>query len=395
MKLYKILFESFVHEPRNLKLFMSNLSKEIRKREEKIISLAKNFDFTTDEKADKEDKEYYFSKFLNMATNYNYDRDDIEYVLRNLQYAINKHGNNHLADNIDRLFEFAMNAKNNYDKYQMLSYIVQSLNYFTEDLLKYLEPQKKIAKYDYSEALEEYREYIDENISEKLKQFGNEYVNFYEYINDYVLPKLSRLMQRRHAGTDEDMAQKTIEPIETLYHTTVNATELFKTGFKTDYKQSVEGLGGSNVDKSGKSAISFTSDLYVAKEILRCLKEAIMIAKGELDIYDIKTMALQAGVAAEIEKGFPFFSKEENLKDLHPETTFDYYRYYLAFSNRYDPVFFDSGNLMKLFKNKNIEDAGILVCKVNMLDPNIKYLNSMEEYRISPKNIISIEKILK
>lgn len=207
---------------------------------------------------------------------------------------------------------------------------------------------------------------------------------------------MGRLMQRRYAQTDKDMAHKNIERVETLYHATANAPEIFRNGFKTDFNQASEGIGGSNLDKGGKPAISFTADLYVAKEIARCLKEAIMIAKGELDIYDIKTMALQEGTHKQIVDTMPFYGKEENLEGLEPKDVFEYYRLYLMYSpKRYDPLFFDSRGLMNIFKTKNVEDVGVLVCKVDMTDPNILYLSSMEEFRVNPKNVISIEEILR
>ena len=394
MKLYQLLFESFVHEPRDLNLFMLNLSKEIKKREEKIVSLSKQLKFETDNTSDKEDKEYYFQKILNIATNYKYDSEHLQYAIRTLKNALKPY-DQHIADNIAELFSFAKTATNSYDKFNMLSYIVKALERFQNDLEESLSYMQGFVAADFSEGWEDYKEFYSSDITLVVKEIAKEYVELYQYIKDYVLPKLSRLMQRRHARTDKDMAQKSIEPVETLYHATVNATQLLKTGFKTDYRQSVEGIGGSNMDESGKPAVSFTSDLYVAKEIARCLKEAIMIAKGELDIYDIKTMALQSGAAEEVEKAFPYYSKDENLKNVKPKDVFEYYRYYLAFSKRYDPVFFDSAHLMELFKNKKVEDVGILVCKVNMQDPNIKYLQAMEEYRIAPENVISIEKVLK
>lgn len=67
-----------------------------------------------------------------------------------------------------------------------------------------------------------------------------------------------------------------------MYHVTANATTLMRSGFKTDINQEVEGLGGQNTDSAGQAAISFTVDLYVAKEVARPLKEAIMIAKWQV-----------------------------------------------------------------------------------------------------------------
>lgn len=109
---------------------------------------------------------------------------------------------------------------------------------------------------------------------------------------------------------------------------------------------------------------------------------------------DLKTLAMQAGVAETIDLNWPIYSKEENLEKLTINQVFDYYRFYLSYSDRYDPVFFDSSNLMAVLKNKSIENVGILVCKVDMTDENIKYLESMEEFRVAPESVISIDNLL-
>lgn len=394
MKLFNILFEAFTFEPRDLDLFIQNLTKRLKTTEAKMQGFADELNFKTDDVSEKEDKEYYFNKILNIATDYKYDMENIAYGLRQLKNAFKPY-NQDIVDNINELYGFVKTSTNKYDKFNMLSYIIKALQRFVEDLEEGNPYMEKFAAADYSEGLESYREFFASDITSTVKQIAKEYLDIQSHIKDYVLPKLERLMLRKHAQRDEDLEHKTLEKIETLYHATINADQLLVTGFKQDFKQKVEGLGGSNLDKAGNPAISFTADLYVAKEIARCLKEAIMIAKGQLDIYDIKTMAMQAGVDKEIDEAFPNFSKPENLENLKPKDVFEYYRYYLMYSKRYDPVFFDSAGLMDLFKTKNVEDVGVLVCKVDMTDPNIKYLASMEEFRIAPKNIISIEKILR
>lgn len=216
-----------------------------------------------------------------------------------------------------------------------------------------------------------------------------------ELISEFAIPKLERLQQTINAYHEKDLEHKGIENVETLYHASTNAKEIFKNGFKKGITtQEVEGIGGHNKDNAGNFAVSFTADLYIAKEIARCLKEAVLIAQGKIDIYDLKTLAMQAGVAETIDLNWPVYSKEENLEKLTINQVFDYYRFYLSYSDRYDPVFFDSSNLMAVLKNKSIENVGILVCKVNMTDKNIKYLESMEEFRVAPESVISIDNLL-
>lgn len=395
MKLYNILFEAFVIEPRNLNLFIIKLIQEIKLHEAKFDRLADKLKFVTDDKSDKEDKEYYFNKILNMGTDYKYDSEHTQYILNAVKKALKPY-NEHIIDNIENLYNLAKSAKTGYDRWNMLSYIVKAIEKLNEDLEESFDFTQAFANADFAEGLEAYGEFFETDPTLTVKQIAAEYIDFKKYIKEYVLPKMERLMQRRYAQTDKDMAHKNIERTETLYHATANAPEIFRNGFKTNFNQTSEGIGGSNLDKGGKPAISFTADLYVAKEIARCLKEAIMIAKGELDIYDIKTMALQEGTHKQIVDTMPFFGKEENLEGLEPKDVFEYYRLYLMYSpKRYDPLFFDSRGLMNIFKTKNVEDVGVLVCKVDMTDPNILYLSSMEEFRVNPKNVVSIEEILR
>lgn len=395
MKLYNILFEAFVIEPRNLNLFITKLIEQIKLREAKLNRLAKELEFVSDDQSDKEDKEYYFNKVLNMGTDYKHDSEHVQYLLNTVRKALKPY-NEHITDNIENLYSLAKSTKNGHDRWNMLSYILKALERLNEDLEESVSYAQDFVNADFAEGLEAYSEFFETDPTLAVKEIAAEYIDFKKYIQEYIIPKMERLMQRRYAQTDKDMAHKNIERAETLYHATANAPEIFKNGFKTNFDQASEGIGGSNLDKGGKPAISFTADLYVAKEIARCLKEAIMIAKGELDIYDVKTMALQEGTHKQIVDTMPFYGKEENLEGLEPKEVFEYYRLYLMYSpTRYDPLFFDSRGLMNIFKTKNVEDVGVLVCKVDMTDPNILYLSSMEEFRVSPKNVISIEKILR
>mgnify|MGYP003558936127 FL=1 len=118
-----------------------------------------------------------------------------------------------------------------------------------------------------------------------------------------------------------------------------------------------------------------------------------MIAKGQLDFYEIKTWALQEGLDETISNHFVDFPEEK--QSWTPDETFSYYRYYLALSTlRYDPLFVNTGDIMKLLSTKQPEDVGILVCKIKMTDPAISYFQSMEEYRVPPGSVISIDKVL-
>lgn len=402
IKYSKLILEEFVFAPRNKKLFFANLVKRLNEAQKKFLNLWNQFgNFETDALGDKEDKEYYFSSILKSTDSreisfWNYH--EFNYLKRLITNAFKPYSET-VSENIEHLFGLIADPKTDmFTYYKFIGYIKQTLVFYVEKLeegAKYFETMASISIDDYNESYNDYKEFFISNPVAPMKEFGQEVLEHISLLKTFYIPKLERILQMQGRYDDEQVKHKTAD-VETLYHATVNATTLATTGFKTNYKQSVEGLGGANTDKAGIPSVSFTADLYIAKEIARCLKEIIMIAKRQLDFYDIDTMAMQEGTSDEIKKGFPWYSREENVKNATPVEVFNFYRYYLSYSKvRYDPWFVDTSNLMNVMKNKNVEDVGVLVCKVDMTDPNIKYLYSMEEYRINPKNILSIEKVLK
>ena len=185
------------------------------------------------------------------------------------------------------------------------------------------------------------------------------------------------------------------EDIETLYHASVDAKTIFRRkAFDTKVPEP-KGLGGAQGDKRGRPAISFTSDLYVAKEIARSLKEAIMIARGEVKAAHILDWARRHGIHDDVERTFK--STYGPLDPKRVEHVMDLYRVYLTYhKTRYNPVFFgDMGRLMQTFKRQKVSDVGVLVCRVNMRDKDIAYLPAEHEYRVPPASVISVDKLIR
>jgi hypothetical protein len=212
----------------------------------------------------------------------------------------------------------------------------------------------------------------------------------------YRNAKLSELFRRLRATREKELVPQT-ENVETLFHVSVNAQQIYETGFNPEGPKSDEGLGGAKGDKSNKPSISFTSNFYVAKEINRCLKEAIMISKGELKLKDIVQMADEHDIDLPKVMGAEWKELQGKKESV---STFEAYRQFLQYSEslgkRYNPLFF--GNVeqfVEMFATKNVDNVGILVCKVDMTNKDIDYLNSMFEYRVPPSAVIEIENLLK
>ena len=252
----------------------------------------------------------------------------------------------------------------------------------------------------YSETHEErysyYLRYPDENISDGKLYFAilklpQELEEILKEIK-YYLPALeenARVFTSNMYGKEDDPPKSESE--EFLYHTTINADKIFSTGFSRQNVKT-EGLGGSQETRSGKKSISFTYDLFVAKEIARCLKEAILIAKGKVDGYDILEWSTNQ---EEILQSMTEIYHKFDLSTA--KDSFNLYRIYLALNkNRYDPLFFGSAQeFISIFGTKNQQDVGIIKAKIDMTNQDIAYFQAMKEYRVPPEAVISIEGIIR
>ncbi len=203
---------------------------------------------------------------------------------------------------------------------------------------------------------------------------------------------VERLEPLRHGKEEMPKSEK----VETLYHATIAADAIKAKGFDPK-PTSTKGLGGSNTDKCGNPGISFTSDLYVAKEVMRGLKEAILIANGKVRLRHILDWAERGGFT-----GIKDTARKERWKD-NPRDTFEAYKLYMGLAGnmhnpfkrkRYDPAFFGS-SMLKALKGENPRKVGIVVAKVNMADPCISYFRAMEEYRVHAGAVLDIVKVIK
>lgn len=278
---------------------------------------------------------------------------------------------------------------------EAIRYLIDSLGWFIEDdvfsnTLHYLREDLERLNERYNDYFSESKDEIGgERFWKTFISLPDEYEKIINYIKSYK-DKLQEYLNHRsrYIQHGKEVPAKS-EDIETLYHATINADKIYSSGFIKDY-ENTEGLGGSVSLSNGKPGVSFTSDFYVAKEIARCLKEAIMIANGEIDSNDILEWSKD---------------KKELLDSLdsiygHKDLTskvaaFDLYKIYLSY-NRYDPVFFGSSEkFINTFIGKSTSDVGIIAASIDMKNKDIKYLSSMEEYRVPVESIISIDKVIK
>ena len=284
------------------------------------------------------------------------------------------------------------------EMFKLLGYATNSLDSLAEDL-------NKAKLYRYESNTQSFEDWLEEE-----EYYSGEGVPFPSYdeqrlILDYddvlskaspilkeAIKRINRLSEQAYGKLYDHDWRPPSENVETLYHASINAVPLLRTGFSLKVP-GTEGIGGAQGDKSGKPAISFTSDLYVANQVARALKEAIMIAKGKLKFHQVRDWAEREGI---LKKVLGSFKSNHRMTKDSVLNTFNLYRIYLALSRRYDPLFFgiDKAVLNK-WKQVNESNVGVVVADVDMDDPNIRYLTSMQEYRVPPEAVIKIKKVIK
>ena len=247
-----------------------------------------------------------------------------------------------------------------------------------------------------------YEHLLPKELPKSLLDFAYNTISLIPFLKD-VKEKTERIISFSTKGRDPSGYEipPEHEDVETLYHASAKAKQIYQEGFKDLPEEDKSGgLGGSLGTKDPeKKGIAFTSDFYVAKEIARSLKEVIGIANGQYDFRDVlhwakqddvddKTLfgALSGREKKKREFGEPLYAKPQ-LYDK--ENVFRMYRnYLLASPKRYDPLFIFVS--IKNFEGLDPADVGIVKAKVDMTNEAILYLRSMYEFRVPVEAVIEI-----
>jgi hypothetical protein len=252
--------------------------------------------------------------------------------------------------------------------------------------------------------------------------------------------KLQTLRDAAAMDHNDNSALPKHEKIETLYHASIYARDLARTGFESSRpKGGGLGLGGSVEDKAGNNAISFTYDLKYALEIARWFKEVAMVYTGQIKLHQVLRWIEDEGMVEEVLSGMRGLYKtceggtfdvmadgvtcidEENGKwkftlekfdrtlnknvmspgdpDRIFQTREDVWNLYNAYLNRSklreNPIG-DMGSLLRTMQAKNVDPKGIgvIVAEVDMSDPDILHKPAERELRVQPRAIKKIVRVL-
>jgi len=186
--------------------------------------------------------------------------------------------------------------------------------------------------------------------------------------------------------------------VETLYHASVNAKQLARTGFQKHRPAGLVGLGGSTSPHGtlSKRGISFTYDLYVAKEIARVFKELALAARGKLRASTVLDWARREGI---YDKVLQYHVDAPRARE-HLEGPLGAVKtlmaYYAANPRRYDPGFLTRAQeLVNRLKKLNPRNIGVVAAKVDMRGVAVgDYVFNEREYRVYPENIVKIVRVI-
>lgn len=285
---------------------------------------------------------------------------------------------------------------------------------YTREYSEFFLKKKKYNNYGEIERAELGREARDKVL--KLKSVYDAVLNYVRLLNRVGRAVRATLASRQHklqsfySGGDESKNIPKTGSVEVLYHATPYVREILREGFKT--KEDLGGRESLGGDTSG--GISFTADIRIAREIAKCLVEAIRIAKGKMTVNDVlrligsekkkgdKPWALEDYInkakqrqwgwtspntrKLAVSSGKPMPSKPYEINDRNE--AFSLYRRYISWTEkRYDPLFF--GVDLNVFESMDENNVGVVAAKVDMTKV-IGYYQAMEEYRIPLDAILSV-----
>lgn len=368
------ILASIQNRPSHLGFYLVNRVKEFKSFKNKFKALLSKI---TQLRETEDFKDWIYDAF---GGNGRYVVDDIEYAL--------KHG----LEIIDRLLldleTVIKYAEDRQYSIKFFNYLVESLKRLNlekeQETIKNIDKIFEETEERYSDLYNDWKKnhdyYLEDywSIKEDSKIL-QKYIDALKLIKPKLLEQ-SKIYQQYY-GTEYRPEH---ESVEWLYHTTAYVKELLKDGFLKETPKRY-GLGGA-----GKNLISMTTDLYIAKEISRSLKEVIMIFKGELKWLTITDWIKKEGL------NLDNFKKSHHFPPKNKEETLGLYRWYLAVSNlREDPVFmlWDYEGAINSYKNRTTKDVGILKCKVDMTNPKIEYHSGEREFRVPSEAVLEIKKL--
>jgi hypothetical protein len=214
---------------------------------------------------------------------------------------------------------------------------------------------------------------------------------------DVELPKLKEWANSRRRQSLDGEYEPERDKVETLYHATTAKSLLLSNGFTDTRPEGVIGLG--EFAGSQNKTVSFTHDLQIAREIMRSLKEAWLIAHGQFRRSQIVRWIRDDGMDVEETLRTIKLSLPEGTDPESPEAVFKLYNYWLWVAKhpiRQNPVFGDGSGekLLKYLKTVSKSEIGIVSAQVVLDDGEYTYHRAEKEYRVPVDKISNVRGVV-
>jgi hypothetical protein len=171
-------------------------------------------------------------------------------------------------------------------------------------------------------------------------------------------------------------------PVETLWHASIYAGEIGRTGFLREKPAYRKGMGNFG----SQATISLTAERDIAISIADCLADAWDIAHGHIKPQDILTRISDEKLDVSLQSHFGRIDPETLTSPLDAMKLF---RIYLAHTtSRENPVLVNPDELLDALKDTNREDIGIVECQTR-LDDEAEFLVGEAEFRVSVDHVIN------
>lgn len=303
----------------------------------------------------KEKFPYYFSALKDLDRSMKFAIDNMEIFQSNIRYMFIS------------LSDFGMGLTK--EGLQIAEYIVSKE--FVKDLI----------------ADEVYPLDISDDDLKEVKDIAQALIRFYQTVEEF---KKRVRVSEKHEETLK------VGEVETLYHVSIHARDLYQKGFSMTMpkENSGMGLGGSQSTKSGQVGISFTYDRNNAREMYRLFRELHDALKGKLKARTVVDAIERSRDPENVWKEWFSWSKKR-----WPETPLEiaYLHYlYTRLSKDRSPIWILNArqkflpNLAKV----SASDIGILVAEVDMSHDDVTFQYGEREYRVPPEAVIQIKKVI-
>lgn len=315
----------------------------------------------------KELEEYYYT---------DYSKHIHDYILSYLNFVFKE-------DSYNSPREIIQSIKNKI-KYK-LSF--EGLHYHFNNILKWV---------DFKPYISEWIEMIGDREISDIEKYIISLVpiidEYYSFCNQFV--ENSKEDEKLYPNYDRGVMTMDLNDIEEVYHASINAKDIYENGFDIKGKHG-GGLGTGNQPRE----ISFTLDLYVAKEISKSLKICWLIANNQYKWRDFINYLE--------DKRDPKFSVKHILHQLWENGSLDEnhkpngiagfleaYTKSFYFVQGYNPgyAFLDYNKFEEMLKSIPYNNIGIVKCNIKTEGKSFK--TSEMEIKVYPEDVIEVTEFI-